>query len=90
MNRIRHFRELEVYQLAMGAAMKLFVLSKRFPLEEKYGSSGKCVLSVSTDKNIIGFMQRHDFEFKEFDIPETIGHFVQGFDLVIGTFQRPG
>lgn len=36
MNRIRHFRALEVYQLAMGAAMKLFALSKRFPLEERY------------------------------------------------------
>jgi four helix bundle protein len=33
---IRHFRELEVYQLVMAAAMKLFELSKRFPLEEKY------------------------------------------------------
>jgi four helix bundle protein len=33
---IRHFRELEVFQLAMAAAMKLFEWSKRFPLEEKY------------------------------------------------------
>ena len=53
-------------------------------------SSGKCVLSGLTDKNIIGFMQRHNFEFKELDIPETIGHFVQSFDLVVDTFQRPG
>jgi four helix bundle protein len=36
MGRIYHFRELEVYQLAMAAAMKLFELSKRFPLEERY------------------------------------------------------
>jgi hypothetical protein len=36
---IRHFRELEVFQLAMAAAMKLFELSKRFPLEEKYSLS---------------------------------------------------
>ena len=36
MSNIRHFRELEVYQLAMDAAMKLFELSKRFPLEERY------------------------------------------------------
>jgi len=36
MSSIRHFRDLEVYQLAMDASMKLFELSKRFPLEEKY------------------------------------------------------
>ena len=36
MSNIRHFRDLEVYQLAMDAAMKLFELSKRFPLEERY------------------------------------------------------
>lgn len=36
MGSIRHFRELEVYRLAMVAAMSLFELSKRFPLEEKY------------------------------------------------------
>jgi four helix bundle protein len=36
MGRIWHFRELEVYQLAMLAAMKLFELSKRFPQEERY------------------------------------------------------
>jgi hypothetical protein len=29
MNRIRHIRELEVYQLAMGAAKKLFALRIR-------------------------------------------------------------
>jgi len=36
MSNIRHFRQLDVYQLAMDAAMKLFELSKRFPLEERY------------------------------------------------------
>ena len=36
MGRIRHFRELEAYQLAMAAAMKLFESSKRFPVEERY------------------------------------------------------
>ena len=36
MTSIRHFRELEVYQLAMAAAMKLFESSKKFPLEERY------------------------------------------------------
>ena len=36
MANIRHFRDLEVYQLAMAAAMKLFEGSKKFPPEEKY------------------------------------------------------
>ncbi len=33
---IRHFRELEVYQLAMETAMKIFEASKFFTNEEKY------------------------------------------------------
>jgi len=38
MNRkpIRSYRDLEVYQLAFEAAMRIFELSKSFPLEEKY------------------------------------------------------
>jgi four helix bundle protein len=33
---IRHFRELEVYQLAVESAMRIFEVSKLFPAEEKY------------------------------------------------------
>jgi four helix bundle protein len=33
---IRHFRELEVYQLAMDSAMRIFEVSKLFPPEEKF------------------------------------------------------
>ena len=33
---IRHFRDLEVYQLAMDSAMRIFELTKQFPAEEKY------------------------------------------------------
>ncbi len=33
---IRHFRELDVYQLAMNAAMRIFEVSKLFPIEERY------------------------------------------------------
>ncbi len=33
---IRHFRELEVYQLAMDNAMRIFEVSKLFPKEERY------------------------------------------------------
>ena len=35
-NNIRHFRELDVYKMAMEAGLKIFELSKGFPVEEKY------------------------------------------------------
>jgi four helix bundle protein len=33
---IEHFRDLEVYQRAFSAAMKIFNITKDFPKEEKY------------------------------------------------------
>jgi four helix bundle protein len=36
MPNIRDFRELEVYQLAIESAMRIFEVSKLFPTEEKY------------------------------------------------------
>jgi four helix bundle protein len=36
MANIRHFRELDVYQMAIDAAMHIFELSKGFPAEERY------------------------------------------------------
>jgi len=36
MSSIRHFRDLDVYKLAMNASMELFELSKRLPIEERY------------------------------------------------------
>jgi four helix bundle protein len=36
MANIRHFRELDVYQMAIDAAIHIFELSKRFPAEERY------------------------------------------------------
>lgn len=33
---IRSHRELEVYQIAFEAAMRIFEVSKKFPIEEKY------------------------------------------------------
>ncbi len=33
---IRHFRDLEVYQIAFKAAMRIFELTKTFPSDEKY------------------------------------------------------
>src|SRR6266480_3945342 len=34
--KIKHFRELDVYQNALTAAMEIFAISKRFPNEERY------------------------------------------------------
>jgi four helix bundle protein len=34
--KIRSHKELDVYKLAFEAAMKIFELSKKFPMEEKY------------------------------------------------------
>jgi four helix bundle protein len=36
MGNIRDFRELDVYRMAMDAAVHIFELSKGFPVEEKY------------------------------------------------------
>jgi len=36
MANIRSFKELRVWQNAMDAAMRVFDLTKRFPVEEKY------------------------------------------------------
>lgn len=33
---IRHFRDLEVYQLAFKSAMRIFVITKSFPVEERF------------------------------------------------------
>jgi four helix bundle protein len=33
---IRHFRDLEVYQKAFKAAMRIYEITKFFPAEEKY------------------------------------------------------
>ncbi len=33
---IRHFRDLEVYQRAFAAAMRIFEITKQFPGDEKY------------------------------------------------------
>lgn len=36
MNRVSHFRELEVYKLSRRLSLTIFELSKEFPKEEKY------------------------------------------------------
>src|SRR5271165_1392231 len=36
MNPAKHFRELDVYQGAMSLVMRIFELTKHFPIEERY------------------------------------------------------
>jgi len=36
MGTIRHFRELDVYKMAMEAAVEIFEMTKGFPPEERY------------------------------------------------------
>lgn len=33
---IKHYRDLEVYQKAFKASMRIYEISKAFPVEEKY------------------------------------------------------
>ena len=33
---LKHFRDLEVYQVAFKSAMNIFQITKSFPIEEKY------------------------------------------------------
>ena len=33
---LKHFRDLEVYQIAFNCAMKIFKITKSFPPEEKF------------------------------------------------------
>ena len=36
MGRTTHFRGLDAYRMAMAAAVHIFEISKRFPVEERY------------------------------------------------------
>ncbi len=36
MNAVKHFRDLDVYQGAMSLVMRIFELTKHFPIEERY------------------------------------------------------
>jgi len=50
---INHFRELNVYQAALSAAMSIFDLTKRFPVEERYAMTDQmCRSSRSVCANI--------------------------------------
>ena len=52
MAQIRSYRDLRVYQAAMDAAMRIFEISKRFPVEERYSLTDqvrRCSRSVCSN-----------------------------------------
>lgn len=44
---IKHFRDLEVYQFAFHAAMKIFEMTKSFPADERYFYHVKYTFEIS-------------------------------------------
>jgi len=52
MSNIRHFEDLEVYQLSFDTAMKIFEVGKNFPGDERYSLTDqirRCSRSVCTN-----------------------------------------
>jgi four helix bundle protein len=45
---VKSFRELEVYKLAREVSKEIFILSKRFPVEEKYSLTDQVRRSSSS------------------------------------------
>ena len=40
---LKHFRDLEVYQLAFHSAMEIFEITKLFPIEERYSLTDQII-----------------------------------------------
>jgi hypothetical protein len=63
--KIKHFRELEVYQKAFIAAMQIFEITKGFPNDEKYSlvdqirRSSRSVCSNIAESCIMGFVKKY-------------------------------
>jgi hypothetical protein len=57
---VRSFRELNVYQLSRDGAQRIFNLSKKFPIEERYSLTDQIRRSSLEDifqnKNLISSM----------------------------------
>jgi hypothetical protein len=45
---IKNYQDLRVYQMAFEAAMKIFELSKKFPIEERYSLTDQIRRSLRT------------------------------------------
>jgi four helix bundle protein len=51
---LRHFRDLEVYQIAFESAMKIFKVTRTFPAEEKYSITDQIIRSSRSVCSNIG------------------------------------
>lgn len=71
---IKSFSDLEVYQLSYQLSIDIFILSKQFPISEKFSLTSQIVRSTrSVSANIAeGFGRRtYQAEFKKFLIYST-------------------
>jgi len=55
---LKHYRDLEVYQKAFKASMRIYEISKAFPVEEKYSLTDQIRRSSRGVKgNILPFLR---------------------------------
>jgi len=66
--KIRNFKDLEVWKLGKNIALELYAITKQFPKEEMFGLTSQMKrASVSIPSNIAeGFCRNHKKEFKQF------------------------
>ena len=67
-DKIKSFRELKIWKVAMGLVKKIYQRTKSFPKEELYGLTSQMRRSaVSIPSNVAeGFRRQHNNEFKQF------------------------
>jgi four helix bundle protein len=68
MEKIRNFRDLEVWKLGKGIVIDVYQLTKGFPHEELYGLVSQMRrAAVSIAANIAeGFNRKHNAEYRQF------------------------
>ncbi|MBN1795333.1 MAG: four helix bundle protein [Sedimentisphaerales bacterium] len=66
--KIKSFRELKIWKVAMKLVKKIYQATKTFPKEELYGLSSQMRrAAVSIPSNVAeGFRRQHNNEFKQF------------------------
>ena len=68
MEKIRNFRDLNIWKLGMEIVEDIYKLTKEFPKEELYGLSAqmrRCAVSIPS--NVAeGFTRKHNKEYKQF------------------------
>jgi four helix bundle protein len=68
MEKIRNFRDLNIWKLGMEIVEDVYRLTKEFPREELYGLSAqmrRCAVSIPSN-TAEGFTRKHNKEYKQF------------------------